>query len=89
MKFKVEISKSAEKELKALDPPIALKIGSKLLELESNPTPSQSKRLQSSKFYSLKIGKIRVIYSIIHADKMINILAVGYRDSIYKRLKRL
>ena len=85
MIFHVEITSSAEKELKALETQIADRISRKLLELEDNPTHPQSKRLTPYKFYRVRVGDYRIIYYIDYTKKEIRILKIGHRKDVYKR----
>ncbi|MEW6201766.1 MAG: type II toxin-antitoxin system RelE/ParE family toxin [bacterium] len=88
MEYSVIISNSAEKELKSLDHKIADRIGSRLLILEDNPKPPNSKHLKGTTFYRLRIGDYRVIYNIDNEMRIINILSIGHRKEIYRQLKR-
>ncbi len=85
MKYSVEITKNAEKELRALSPNIALRIGKQLLTLGENPRPLQSKKLKDTAFYRLRVGDYRVIYTIHDENHTVNILAVGHRREVYRQ----
>ena len=89
MKYSVNITRNAEKELKSLDPKIADRIGSRLLILKDNPKSPKSKHLKGTTFYRLRIGDYRVIYNIDHEIKIIDILSIGHRKEIYRQLRRL
>jgi len=88
-KYSVEITKNAEKELKALDPNLALRIGKRLLDLGENPQPTQSKKLKDSDYYRLRVGNYRIIYKIYHKIRKIKILAIGHRREVYRQRKYL
>jgi len=85
MKYSIEITKNAEKELKALHPNIALRIGGKLLTLEENPRPAQSRKLRDTAFYRLRVGDYRIIYTIHDETHKVHILAIGHRREVYRQ----
>lgn len=84
MKYLVEITKNAEKELKALHTSIALRIGKRLITLGENPRPAQSKKLKETAFYRLRMGDYRIIYTIDDKNRKVNILAIGHRRDVYR-----
>jgi mRNA interferase RelE/StbE len=88
MKYAIKISKNAEKELKALHPNIALRIGRHLLALGGNPHPAQSKKLKDTAFYRLRVGDYRIIYTIYDKTREVNILAIGHRREVYRQWGR-
>lgn len=86
MAYKVEIAKKAEKELKNIDRNTALRIGIKLMDLGNEPRPRQSVKLKGTDFYRLKVGDYRVIYQIKDSEEIVNILGVGHRREVYRRI---
>ncbi len=88
MKYSIEISKNAEKELKTLHPSVAMRIGRRLLTLGENPRPAQCKKLKDTAFYRLRVGDYRIIYTIYDKIHKINILAVGHRREVYRQWGR-
>ncbi len=49
------------------------------------PKGTDIKRLQGYDLFRLRVGTIRVIYSIDEEMKIINIENIGNREDIYKR----
>jgi mRNA interferase RelE/StbE len=84
--YKIEIAKKAEKELKNIDRNTALRIGIKLMDLGNEPRPRQSVKLKGTDFYRFKVGDYRVIYQIKDSEKIVNILGVGHRREVYRRI---
>ena len=85
MKYTVEITKNAEKELKALSINMAMRIAKRLLALEENPRPAQSKKLKNTTFYRLRVGDYRIIYTICDETRKVKILSIGHRRDVYRR----
>ena len=83
MKYSVEITKNAEKELISLQSNVALRIGKRLLNLGEDPHPTQSKKLKNTPYYRLRVGDYRIIYTI--KTRKIKILAIGHRREVYRQ----
>jgi len=82
--YKVNIRKSAIKELAKLPSNEALKIAKELRNLIKNPRPVGCKKLIGYKnLYRLRIGNYRVIYLIDDEIQVIEITKIGNRKEIY------
>jgi len=82
--YKVNIRKSAIKELAKLPSNEALKITKELRNLIKNPRPVGYKKLIGYKnLYRLRIGNYRVIYLIDDEIQFIEITKIGNRKEIY------
>ena len=84
MPYTVVVVRSAERELKALSPEIAQRIGQRLRALAEDQHPAQTKRLRNSRNFRLRIGDYRVIYAVDDAARLVTVLAVGHRREVYR-----
>jgi mRNA interferase RelE/StbE len=78
--------------LKGLQPKIAAQLAKKVLALNIDPLPSDSKELKGySNLFRVDSGEYRIIYRYSSQDDLVTVLLVGKRndDEVYKRLKRL
>lgn len=83
--YKLEIKKSARKELDNLPDTIYLKIDEALLSLKSNPFPyPQSKRLKGEDKLRLRVGDYRVVYTVDEEGKIVTIFRVRHRKEVYR-----
>ena len=82
MKYKITFEKAAQKFLKKQNPKMA---GNILKAISELPEGTDIKRLQGYDLFRLRVGTIRVIYSIDEKMKSINIENIGNRGDIYKR----
>ena len=83
--YKVEVKKSALKDIEKLDRKIVAQIFRKIESLANNPRPIQSLKLSGSeRSHRLRIGSYRILYQIDDDLKLITIFAVGHRKDIYK-----
>lgn len=82
MKYKITFEKAAQKFLKKQNPKTA---GNILKAISELPEGTDIKCLQGYDLFRLRVGTIRVIYSIDEKMKSINIENIGNRGDIYKR----
>lgn len=78
------ITKKAGKELDKLPSSVAKNISEKILLLSENPFPSNSKKLSGQDNYRMRVGSFRVIYSLNSKVKMVTILRIADRKTIYR-----
>jgi mRNA interferase RelE/StbE len=78
--------------LNGLQPKIAAQISKKVLSLNLDPFPADSKKLKGyDKYYRVDSGEYRIVYTFNSTADLIEIILVGKRndDEIYKKLERL
>ena len=78
--------------LKGLQPKIAAQIAKKVLALNVDPLPNDSKQLIGYPgYYRVDTGEYRIIYSFNPEEDLVEIILVGKRndDEVYKKLERL
>lgn len=87
--FAPRILKSASRELKRIDPPIAQRIVDRIRWLAENfeqitPEPLKGNLAGFSK---LREGDYRIIYEVLRKEQLIVVHHIGHRSEIYKRGK--
>jgi mRNA interferase RelE/StbE len=78
--------------LKGLQPKIAAQIAKKVLALNVDPLPNDSKQLIGYLgYYRVDSGEYRIIYRFNPEEDLVEIILVGKRndDEVYKQLERL
>ena len=78
--------------LKGLQPKIAAQIAKKVLALNVDPLPNDSKQLIGySGYYRVDSGEYRIIYNFNPEEDLVEIILLGKRndDEVYKKLERL
>ena len=83
-KYKIEIKKSAVKELKNIQKPDLKRIIKKISSLKNNPRPSGSKRLSNSEKYRIRQGRYRRLYEILDDILIVYVVKVGHRKDVYR-----
>jgi mRNA interferase RelE/StbE len=84
MTYRVEILRSAAKELKRIHPDDRVKIIAALQNLATDPRPHGSKKLTNRPAWRIRIGTYRVIYEIHDRELMVLVVAAGKRSEIYR-----
>jgi mRNA interferase RelE/StbE len=84
--YSVRILKSAGRELEALDNPIAKRIVAKIQWLSENLESLKPTALKGelSGLFKLREGDFRIIYQILHKERIVVIHAIGHRREIYR-----
>ena len=83
--YEIEVSATAERQLRALERPDQLKVVRAIRALADDPRPRGCRKLQGhDDIYRVRVAHFRVIYSI--ADKVLRIivLKVGHRRDAYR-----
>ena len=81
--MKIEFSNQSLKFLKRLEDSLRTRIIQKLKE---NPIPSDARfirRENNEKVFRIRIGKIRVLYKIKEAEKIILVSKIDKRERVY------
>jgi mRNA interferase RelE/StbE len=83
MPYRVQIRKSAQKQLDKLSDDIAEDLLDAIENLAINPRPSGCKKLKGRDGYRIRKGDYRIIYDIYDNVLTIDVVAVGHRREIY------
>lgn len=78
--------------LKGLQPKIAAQIAKKVLALNVDPLPNDSKQLIGYPgYYRVDSGEYRIVYNFDPDEDLVEVILVGKRndDEVYKKLERL
>jgi mRNA interferase RelE/StbE len=83
-KYKVTLSKAAQKQLDKLSDTVADPILDAIATLASNPRPSGVKKLKGRDGYRIRKGDYRIIYDIHDYVLIVDVIAIGHRKDIYE-----
>jgi mRNA interferase RelE/StbE len=84
-KYSLEIKRSAQKELDALDDALFTRIDRKILALADDPRLAGCKKLRGYKDqWRVRAGNWRVLYIIDDAAKLVTITRVAHRREVYE-----
>ena len=83
--YEIEISRTAEKQLRRLDRVDQERVTAAMLALARDPRPRGSRKLQGyDDVFRIRVGLYRVLYSISGNTLIIVILKVGHRKDFYR-----
>ena len=84
-RYSVEISRTAEKQLRRLDAHDRRQVAHALLGLADDPHPPGSRKLSGYRdVFRVRVGVFRVLYSIEGSNLIVIILKVGHRKDVYR-----
>ncbi len=81
--YKIEIKRSAVKEIKKLPLRDLKKILVKISELASNPRSYGCMKLSADEKYRVRVGVYRILYEIKDKLLIIIVVKVAYRKDVY------
>ena len=81
--YKIEIKKSAAKEIAKLPRNILKRILTKIESLSSDPRPNGCKKLTADEKYRVRVGNYRILYSIEDEILVIYVVKVSHRKKVY------
>jgi len=83
--YRVELTRSAEKDLRKIDRSRVATIVKELESLVSEPRPSGVKKLVGAeKTYRIRIGDYRVVYEIRDDVMIVLVIRIAHRRDVYR-----
>lgn len=83
--YRIEVSRSAAKDLRKIDRQWIPKILTAIESLESDPRPAGCKKLAGSDHtYRIRIGDFRVIYDVHDDTLIILVVRIRHRRDVYR-----
>ena len=76
-------SNQAARFLKNIEDEPISRIIAKIELLKENPIPHDSKRVQNTNLFRIRIGKYRVLYEVDYKKGMIGIVRIDKRSRVY------
>ena len=84
--YDVELTSSAERELKMLSGQLITRMVPRLEDLASNPRPPGCKKLRGGDIeWRIRVGDYRLVYTIDDAKLLVEVTRIGHRSEVYKR----
>ena len=84
MRYRVILPKSVQKELNRLPDDVARRILARLRALESNPRPTDVKKLKGRPAWRVRVGDYRIIHEIHDRELMVIVVTIGHRREVYR-----
>lgn len=84
--YRVELKRSAVKDLKRLPKNVVIRISAKIDELAIEPYPSGSVKLKgvSDPLWRIRVGHYRIVYAVEDTVRIVEIRRIQHRKDVYK-----
>jgi len=89
LSYTVLLSSQAEKFYKKLRKNVRTRVREALVSLEDKPHAGKRLHGDLKGNYSLRVGKLRIIYNISEANKTVYVIAIGSRKMVYQQSVRI
>ena len=83
--MKLDITRSAQKDLDKIPDKEALKISHKIYQIAENPHLIGNQKLSGEEGYRLRVGDYRIIYLINEKLGVVTVIKVRHRKEVYKK----
>ena len=83
-RYKIQVKKSAEKELGKIPKKELLEILEKIKSLSNDPHPTGSIKLTNQEKYRVRVGNYRILYKVEDNILTVFVVKVGHRKDIYR-----
>jgi len=84
-KYKIEISRTAEKQLKKLSKDDQKRVVAAILDLAEDPLPKGARKLAGYEdVYRIRVGRFRILYSCVARTLIVIVLKIGHRKDVYR-----
>ena len=84
-RYEVEISRTAERQLRKLPRADQARVARVMLALADNPFPRGTRKLSGyDDVFRVRAGRHRILYSVSERALIIVVLKVGHRKDVYR-----
>ncbi len=82
---RIEISRSAERQLRKLVPSDQKRLTNAMLALADNPRPKGTRKLGGYEdVYRVRVRRYRILYMVSDAELIVLVLKIGHRRYVYE-----
>lgn len=82
--YEIEVSRTAEKQLRKLPHADRMRVARVMLALANDPYPKGARKLSGyDDVFRVRAGRYRILYSVSAAALVIVVLKVGHRRDVY------
>jgi mRNA interferase RelE/StbE len=82
--YRIELKKSAAKEIERLPSVVLKRIIEKIESLATNPRPQGCKKLSGEEKYRVRVGQYRILYEIMDEVLIVYVVKVSHRKEVYR-----
>ena len=85
--YRVEIARSAERDLRRLSTELFERVAVKLGALAENPRPPGCEKLAGLEGYRIRVGDYRVLYEVDDTKRTVFVARIRHRREVYRKLR--
>ena len=83
--YTVTFTRSARRELEALDEALVTRLVPRIEALATTPRPSRCRKLRgTSNLWRIRVGDYRVIYAVSDDERLVDVRVVRHRSDAYQ-----
>ena len=82
--YKIQIKRSAARELERLPQKDRRRIVSRIKDLAAEPRPYGSQKLSGEESYRFRQGDYRVVYTVDDAEPTVTVFKIAHRRDVYR-----
>jgi mRNA interferase RelE/StbE len=87
MSYRLEFTKPATKQFKALPHQVQQRLQPKIEALTTEPRPAgMIKLIGEEELYRIRVGEYRIVYTIQDDQLLVLVVVVAHRREVYRRL---
>ena len=88
MKYLIDFDEDVRKVFQHFSPLRKQKIKECLREISLNPFVGKALQENLTGFYSYRAGHFRILYIIDKEERIVRLMAIGFRGNVYKELEK-
>ena len=85
--YRVEVQRSAERDLERLSKMLFDRINAQLMALAEEPRPPGAQKLAGLDAFRVRVGDYRIIYEVDDSARVVVVTRVRHRREVYRKLR--
>lgn len=85
--YRVEVQRSAERDLDRLSTTLFDRISARLITLAEDPRPPGAEKLAGLEAFRVRVGDYRIVYEVDDSGRIVVVTRVRHRRNVYRKLR--
>jgi mRNA interferase RelE/StbE len=85
--YRVEVQRSAERDLDRLSKMLFDRISARLVSLANEPRPPGAEKLTGLEAFRVRAGEYRIIYEVDDSARVVVVTRIRHRREVYRKLR--
>ena len=85
--YRVEVQRSAERDLDRLSATLFDRISARLITLAEEPRPPGAEKLAGLEAFRVRVGDYRIVYEVDDSARVEVVTRVRHRREVYRKLR--